>query len=169
MPFKSINQSLKWLLIFSIDFWYYHLNFLIPCLWGFKYADCIPWRGVTPPLKKGVLGMTLHYIWWWSSSSGYLRSVECLLLPPKTPFLTWPWEQTSCLLCELRGNFSLPFDLGHFEYYLAWLIVCSSLAPLLFELRLLLFWSGDTGVSGSLVRMIPASNRVRCCWAFLRG
>ena len=51
------------------------------------------------------------------------------LLPPKAPFSTWPWEQTSCLLCELRVNFSLLFALGHFEYYLARLIVCSSLTP----------------------------------------
>ena len=46
----------------------------------------------------------------------------CKLLPPKTPFLTWPWKQTSCLLCELKVNFSLLFDLGHFEFYLARLI-----------------------------------------------
>ena len=24
----------------------------------------------------------------------------CILLPPKDPFSTCPWEQTSCLLCE---------------------------------------------------------------------
>ena len=90
----------------------------------------------------------------------YIYIYIYILLPPKAPFSTWPWEQTSSLLCELRGNFSLPFDLGHFEYYIARLIVCSSLSSLFH----LVIWVETTTILVrwrwclcQFVRMIPAS------------
>ena len=96
--------------------------------------------------------------------------VVILLLPPKDLFSIWPWEQTSCLLCELRVNFSLPFDLGHFEYDLAWLIVCSSLSPLWSSCHFgwdYYYFGQVTLVSRAW--MIPASNIVRHHWMFLPG
>ena len=69
------------------------------------------------------------------------------VLPPKTHFSTWPWEQTSCLLCELRVNFSMPFDLDHFEYYLARLIVV--LSPPFWPCRLT--WDYYYFIQGKLV------------------
>ena len=102
-------------------------------------------------------------------ASSEFDSLSFLLLPPKAPFSTWPWEQTSCLLCELRVNFSLP---GSF-----WILSCTSHC-LLFPQPLfgLVVWVETTTILlrwcwclCQLVRMIPPSNRVRFGWTFLPG
>ena len=43
---------------------------------------CIFGTGLRPPHLKKVneLDITLNFIWWWDSSSGYLRSVEYLFI-----------------------------------------------------------------------------------------
>ena len=46
------------------------------------------------------------------------------MLPPKDSFSTWPWEQISCLLCELGIEFSLHFFSGSI-----WIPLC--MAPLI--------------------------------------
>ena len=40
-----------------------------------------------------------------------------IVLPPKDPFSTCPWEKTSCLLYELGIEFSVHLYLGHFECF----------------------------------------------------
>ena len=81
------------------------------------------------------------------------------VLPPKAPFSTWPWEQTSCLHCVLRVNFFLPFDLGHFEYYLAWLIVVVLPAP--FGLVIWVETTTDFGLV-TLVLLLVSQNESIC-------
>ena len=46
------------------------------CQWSLEYTGCIrPPKSKTFP-KSGVLVMTLNNIWYWSSSSWYLGSME---------------------------------------------------------------------------------------------
>ena len=83
----------------------------------------------------------------WHINNVRLSNTESYLsiyLSPKAPFSTCHWEQTSSLPCELRVNFSFPFDLGHFEYYLARLICCSLLVP--FDLVAWIFETTDYGL-----------------------
>ena len=62
------------------------------CWWSFEYGNCIPSRKVRPPppQKRGVLIMTLKYIWWLSFSSRALRRVEYLFVAFTASYtLTW--------------------------------------------------------------------------------
>ena len=49
-----------------------HSRFIY-CLWGLKYADCVPIQRGKTTLPRSVLGMTKNCIWWWGSSFGTLE------------------------------------------------------------------------------------------------
>ena len=119
---------------------------------------------------KCTVCTTAVNIWvYWVYNFSKCAGAMSVVLPLKAPFSTNPWEQTSCLLCERSVNSSLPFDLGHFEYYLAQLIVVVSQPPLAlwFGLRLLLILVGWPWCFWQLIGLIPAANRLQRAWTFL--
>ena len=59
-----------------------------------------------------------------------------------------------------KSEFFLAFDLGHFKYYPTELILfvpSAHLLALIFELRRLLFSSGDAFLSGNYIELLPVN------------
>ena len=69
---------------------------------GLRIHWLYPWhRSKTHPLKRGVLSMRINCIWWCSSSSRDLRSVECPFysITPRST-LTWSGSSSLCPIYE---------------------------------------------------------------------
>ena len=67
------------------------VHFDFPPCWKRLEYTVSPAENTPPPSKRGVLGMTLNYIWW-GSSSGDMGSVEY-------PFITITSRSTPTQSC----------------------------------------------------------------------
>ena len=81
------------------------------CRWLYIYTYIYTQLNICISVVKGDLGTR--------ASSLLCRLIGKVMLLPKDPFSTCPWELTSCLLCELGIEFLVHLYLAHFEYYYA--------------------------------------------------
>ena len=68
----SLIKYFKWLQSMESPkswFVFFFFIFFMSYRWGFEYANSISLQRAKNP-KRGFLGMTLKYMWWWGSSSG---------------------------------------------------------------------------------------------------